>query len=112
LSPSDGLHSIAAGSGGGGLAAPVESPDWPDGPGYFWTVGESEQMRAIRTHLMHRPPLTSEQHAVMGYWRTRRGGRRSRTVDPGPIHRAGKARGLSDAEIWAEYDAARERAGE
>ena len=89
LSPSDGLHWLTTGPDGSGLAAPVESPDWPDGPGYFWMVGESEQMRAIRTHLMHRTPLTSEQHAVMGYWRTRRGGRRSRTVDPGPPRRQG-----------------------
>lgn len=110
--PSDGLHWLTTGPDGSGLAALVESLAWPDGPGYFWMAGESAQMRAIRKHLMHHTPLTAEQYAVMGYWRARRGGRRSRTVDPGPIHRAGKARGLSDAEIWAEYDAARERAGE
>lgn len=103
---------LETGPTGSGLATLVESLDWPDGPGYFWMAGESAQMRAIRKHLMHQSPLTAEQYDVMGYWRTRRGGRPTRTVDPGPIHRSGKARGLTDAEIWAEYDAARERAGE
>lgn len=106
------LSWLEPGPMGSGLAALVESLDWPDGPGYFWMAGESAQMRAIRRHLMHRTTLTSEQYDVMGYWRTRRGGRRARPVDPGPIHRSGKARGLSDAEIWAEYDAARDQAGD
>ena len=41
----------------------------------------------------------------MGYWRASTG-RQPRAVDPGPIWRAGKAQGLSDEEIWADYDEA------
>lgn len=110
LEESDALTWLAPGDGGSRLAALVESLSWPDGPGYFWMAGESAQMRAIRRHLMHQVRLPGERYDVMGYWRT--GGGRSRTggeqlVDPGPIHRSGKARGLSDDEIWAEYDRAR-----
>lgn len=89
------------------LAAVVAGIDWPAGPGYFWMAGESAQMRAIRKHLMHERRLPSTAYDVMGYWR---GGavRQLRAVDPGPIHRAGRAAGKSDDEIWADFDAARE----
>jgi NADPH-dependent ferric siderophore reductase len=89
------------------LAEVVEGIDWPEGDGYFWMAGESAQMRAIRKHLMRDRRLPSSAYDVMGYWR---GGsrRQPRSVDPGPIWRAGKAAGRSDDEIWAEYDAARE----
>jgi NADPH-dependent ferric siderophore reductase len=89
------------------LAAAVEGIDWPPGDGYFWMAGESAQMRAIRKHLMRERRLPSTAYDVMGYWR---GGalRQPRAVDPGPVYRSGKARGLSDEQIWAEYDAARE----
>ncbi len=92
------------------LAEVVEGIDWPAGEGYFWMAGESAQMRAIRKHLMRDRRLPSAAYDVMGYWR---GGapRQPRAVDPGPIYRAGKARGLTDEQIWAEYDAAREGAG-
>jgi NADPH-dependent ferric siderophore reductase len=95
------------GPGESALAEVVEGIDWPDGEGYFWMAGESGQMRAIRKHLMREVRLPSTAYDVMGYWR---GGaqRQPRTVDPGPIWRAGKAAGRSDEEIWAEYDAARE----
>jgi NADPH-dependent ferric siderophore reductase len=89
------------------LAAVVESIDWPPGDGYFWMAGESAQMRAIRKHLMRERGLPSSAYDVMGYWRmaTRR---QPRSVDPGPIWRAGKAAGKSDEQIWAEYDEARD----
>jgi hypothetical protein len=45
----------------------------------------------------------------MGYWSGARG-RQVREVDPGPIYARGRALGRSDEEIWADYDAARERA--
>ncbi len=95
------------GPGQSGLAAVVESIDWPAGDGYFWMAGESAQMRAIRKHLMRERRLPSAAYDVMGYWRgvTRR---QPRAVDPGPIWRAGKAAGKSDEQIWAEYDEARE----
>jgi NADPH-dependent ferric siderophore reductase len=95
------------GPGQSALAEVVESIDWPSGDGYFWMAGESAQMRAIRKHLMRERRLPSAAYDVMGYWRgvTRR---RPRTVDPGPIWRAGKAAGKSDEQIWAEYDEARE----
>jgi NADPH-dependent ferric siderophore reductase len=89
------------------LAAVVEGIDWPEGEGYFWMAGESAQMRAIRKHLMRERGLPSSAYDVMGYWRsvTRR---QPRSVDPGPIWRAGKAAGKTDEQIWADYDAARE----
>lgn len=95
--------------GASALAAVVEGIEWPEGRGYFWMSGESAQMRAIRKHLMRERKLASDDYDVMGYWR---GGatRQPRAVDPGPIHRAGKAAGKSDAEIWADYDAAEEEA--
>jgi NADPH-dependent ferric siderophore reductase len=92
--------------GGSGLAGVVEAIDWPKGEGYFWMAGESAQMRAIRKHLMHERRLASSAYDVMGYWRSV-AARRPRAVDPGPIWRAGKAMGLSDEQIWAEYDEAR-----
>lgn len=93
--------------GASDLAAVVEGITWPEGAGYFWMAGESAQMRAIRKHLMRERRLPSTAYDVMGYWR---GGatRQPRAVDPGPIWRAGKAKGLSDEEIWADYDKARE----
>ena len=91
------------------LAAVVEGVDWPPGEGYFWMAGESSQMRAIRKHLMREVKLPSTAYDVMGYWR---GGavRQPRAVDPGPIYRAGKAAGKTDEQIWADYDAAQQRA--
>ena len=95
------------GPGESGLAAVVESIDWPDGEGYFWMAGESAQMRAIRKHLMRERRLASSAYDVMGYWRGV-AQRQPRAVDPGPIWRAGKAAGRTDEQIWAEYDEARE----
>jgi len=89
------------------LAEVVESIDWPPGEGYFWMAGESAQMRAIRKHLMRDRRLPSTAYDVMGYWRGV-ARRQPRSVDPGPIWRAGKAAGKSDEQIWAEYDEARE----
>ncbi len=91
--------------GGSRLAEVVESIDWPEGPGYFWMAGESAQMRAIRKHLMRERKLPSTHYDVMGYWRAV-AARQPRRIDPGPIWRAGKAAGRSDAEIWADYDEA------
>lgn len=91
------------------LAEVVEAIDWPAGDGYFWMAGESSQMRAIRKHLMRQVKLPSAAYDVMGYWRGGGQQRQPRAVDPGPIWRAGKAAGKSDEEIWADYDAARER---
>jgi NADPH-dependent ferric siderophore reductase len=90
------------------LAEVVEELDWPAGEGYFWMAGESAQMRAIRKHLMRVRQLPSSAYDVMGYWRgvSRR---QPRAVDPGPVYRAGKAAGKTDEQIWADYDAARER---
>ncbi len=82
--------------------------DWPSGSGYFWMAGESAQMRAIRKHLMRERQLPTSAYDVMGYWRGGGQKRQPRPVDPGPIWRDGKAAGKSDAEIWADYDAARE----
>ena len=93
---------------GSKLAAVVETIDWPDGDGYFWMAGESAQMRAIRKHLMRERKLPSAAYDVMGYWRAV-AARQPRSVDPGPIWRAGKAAGKSDEEIWADYDQAREQ---
>lgn len=95
------------GHGASALAEVVEGIDWPEGDGYFWMAGESAQMRAIRKHLMRERQLPSSAYDVMGYWRGV-AKRQPRAVDPAPIWRAGKAAGRSDAEIWAEYDEARE----
>ena len=89
------------------LAEVVEGLDWPDGDGYFWMAGESAQMRAIRKHLMRVRRLPASAYDVMGYWR-QAAARRPRAVDPGPIWRTGKAQGLSDEQIWARYDEARD----
>jgi NADPH-dependent ferric siderophore reductase len=88
------------------LADVVADLDWPDTPGYFWMAGESADMRAIRKHLMRDRKLPSTAYDVMGYWRAA-SARQPRAVDPGPIYREGKAKGLSDEEIWAAYDEAR-----
>ncbi|HYF73704.1 MAG TPA: siderophore-interacting protein [Nocardioides sp.] len=97
------------GEGESRLAEVVEGIDWPSGEGYFWMAGESAQMRAIRKHLMRERRLPSTAYDVMGYWRAtasyRGGQRQPRAVDPGPIYRAGRAKGLTDEQIWAEYDA-------
>lgn len=87
------------------LAAIVETIEWPEGEGYFWMAGESAQMRSIRKHLMRERQLPSHAYDVMGYWRAS-AGRQPRAVDPGPIYRAGKAAGKSDAEIWSDWDSA------
>ncbi|MDH2415518.1 siderophore-interacting protein [Nocardioides sp. CER19] len=87
------------------LAATVEGLAWPEGEGYFWMAGESAQMRAIRKHLMRERRLPSHAYDVMGYWRSSVG-RQPRKVDPGPIYRAGKAAGLTDEQIWQNYDEA------
>ena len=92
--------------GASALAEAVLGIDWPTGEGYFWMAGESAQMRAVRKHLMRERRLPSHAYDVMGYWRAQL--RRPRAVDPGPIWRAGQARGKSDEQIWAEYDAAQE----
>jgi len=88
------------------LAEVAEDIDWPAGQGYFWMAGESAQMRAIRKYLMRERRLPSTAYDVMGYWRAS-SGRQPRAVDPGPIYRAGKAAGLSDEQIWQQYDEAR-----
>jgi NADPH-dependent ferric siderophore reductase len=88
------------------LAEIVRSLAWPEGPGYFWMGGESAQMRDIRRHLRRELGWDTRHHDVMGYWSNARG-RQARRVDPGPIYARGKAAGLSDEQIWAEYDAAR-----
>lgn len=97
------------GEGASRLAEVVEDVDWPEGEGYFWMAGESSQMRAIRKHLMRVVALPSTAYDVMGYWRGGGQQRQPRAVDPGPIWRAGKAAGKTDEQIWADYDAARER---
>lgn len=95
------------GAGRSALADVVDAIDWPEGEGYFWMAGESAQMRAIRKHLMRERKLPGSAYDVMGYWRgvTKR---QPRAVDPGPIHRAGKAAGKTDEQIWAAYDTARD----
>jgi NADPH-dependent ferric siderophore reductase len=99
LSPPEPGHSA--------LADVVRELDLPPGSGYFWMGGESAQMRAIRTHLMRERGLPAASYHVMGYWRSVLR-RQPRSVDPGPIWRAGKAAGKSDEQIWADYDAARD----
>ncbi len=91
------------------LAEVVSGLDWPGAPGYFWMAGESADMRAIRKHLMRDRGLPSAAYDVMGYWRAA-SARQPRAVDPGPIYRAGKAQGLTDEEIWSEYDDAQQGA--
>ena len=94
-------------NGPSALARMVEELDWPPGDGYFWMAGESAQMRSIRKHLLRVRRMPSGAYDVMGYWRVA-ATRQPRSVDPGPIYRAGRAAGHSDDEIWASYDAARE----
>ena len=89
------------------LAATVEALEWPSGEGYFWMAGESSQMRTIRKHLMRERGLPSHAYDVMGYWRAS-AGRQPRRVDPGPVYRAGRAAGLSDEQIWAQWDRAQD----
>lgn len=91
------------------LAEIVRDLAWPGGPGYFWMAGESAQMRDIRRHVRHDLGWDTRHYDVMGYWSGSRG-RQARRVDPGPIHARGKALGRTDAQIWDEYDNARERA--
>jgi NADPH-dependent ferric siderophore reductase len=88
------------------LAEVVEGIEWPRGEGYFWMAGESAQMRAIRKHLLRERRLPNAAYDVMGYWRAV-SSRQPRSVDPGPIWRAGKAAGKTDEQIWADYDEAR-----
>lgn len=107
----DGVEWLAPGPGGSRLAEFVAGLDWPAGPGYFWMAGESAQMRDIRRHVRRELGWDSRHHDLMGYWSGARP-RQRRAVDPGPIHARGKALGKTDAEIWADYDAAREAAGE
>lgn len=96
-------------SGTSRLAEIVRDISWPEGPGYFWMAGESAQMRDIRRHVRHDLGWDNKHYDVMGYWSGSRG-RQTRQVDPGPIYARGKALGRSDEQIWADYDAARERA--
>lgn len=96
------------GDGSSGLAAVVEELVWPEGPGYFWMAGESSQMRAIRKQLMREKRLPSQAYDVMGYWRAN-AARQPRSVDPGPVWRAGRAAGKTDEQIWADYDAVQQR---
>jgi NADPH-dependent ferric siderophore reductase len=98
-----------AASGTSALAETVRGLAWPEGPGYFWMAGESAQMREIRRHARHDLGWDTRHYDVMGYWSGSRG-RATRQVDPGPIYARGKAMGRSDDEIWADFDAAGERA--
>lgn len=95
--------------GGSSLAETVRGLQWPEGPGYFWMAGESAQMREIRRHARHDLGWDTRHYDVMGYWSSSRG-RQAREIDPGPIYARGRALGRTDAEIWADYDAAREQA--
>ncbi|MGN6162317.1 MAG: siderophore-interacting protein [Marmoricola sp.] len=85
------------------LATFVEQFTWPEGSGYFWMAGESAQMRQIRRHVRRDLGWDASRQDLMGYWSNTRA-RQSRAVDPGPIYRRGKAQGLSDEQIWAQYD--------
>ena len=98
-----------AASGTSELAATVHNIEWPEGPGYFWMAGESAQMREIRRHARHDLGWDTRHYDVMGYWSGSRG-RSARQLDPGPIYARDKALGRTDEQIWANYDAARERA--
>lgn len=91
------------------LSAVVEQISWPEGHGYFWMAGESAQMRSIRKFLMHDRAMPTSAYDVMGYWRHVTV-RQPRAVDPGPIWRSGKRRGLTDGQIWETYDKQRETA--
>ncbi|BBH16080.1 siderophore-interacting protein [Nocardioides baekrokdamisoli] len=91
------------------LSAIVEEISWPEGDGYFWMAGESAQMRSIRKFLMHDRAMPTSAYDVMGYWRQVKE-RQPRAVDPGPIWREGKRQGLTDAQIWDNYDKQRETA--
>ncbi|MEO7351416.1 MAG: siderophore-interacting protein [Marmoricola sp.] len=96
-------------SGTSALAQTVRGIEWPEGPGYFWMAGESAQMRDIRRHVRHDLRWDNKHYDVMGYWSGSRG-RQDRQVDSGVIYARGRALGRSDEQIWADYDAARERA--
>ncbi len=95
-------------SGTSNLAPIVRDLGWPDGPGYFWMAGESAQMRDIRRHVRHDLGWDNRHYDVMGYWSGSRA-RQARAVDPAPIYARGKAQGLTDEQIWADYDAAGDR---
>lgn len=95
--------------GSSDLAAVVRTLDWPEGPGYFWMAGESAQMREVRRHVRRELGWDTRHHEAMGYWSGSRG-RQVRAVDPGPVHARGLATGQTQAQIWAEYDAAHEGA--
>lgn len=103
----DGVEWLDPPAGGSGLAEWVSRATWPAGEGYFWMAGESAQMREIRRFVRRRLGWDNRRLDLMGYWSNARG-RQRRAVDPGPIYAAGKAAGKSDAEIWAEYDEARD----
>ena len=96
-------------SGTSSMAEMVRGLSWPSGPGYFWMAGESAQMRDIRRHVRHDLGWDNRHCDVMGYWSGSRG-RQARLVDPGPIYARGRAQGLSNEQIWSDYDAAREQA--
>ena len=86
------------------LSAPVT---WYDAP--LGTSQLAATVREIRRHARHDLGWDTRHYDVMGYWSGSRG-RQARQVDPGPIYARGRALGRSDEQIWAEYDAARERA--
>ena len=96
-------------SGTSAMAEMVRGLSWPAGPGYFWMAGESAQMRDIRRHVRHDLGWDTKHYDVMGYWSGSRG-RQARLVDPGPIYDRGRAQGLTNEQIWSDYDNARERA--
>lgn len=103
----EGVEWLATEPGTSRLADFVAGLQWPPGVGYFWMAGESAQMRDIRRFVRRELGWDTRHHDLMGYWSGSRA-RQRRAVDPGPIHARGKALGKSDAEIWADYDAARE----
>lgn len=102
-----GVEWLSAPVGTSRLAEFVETLEWPAGTGYFWMAGESAQMRDIRRFVRRELHWDHRHHDLMGYWSNSRG-RQRRALDPGPIYARGKAEGKSDAEIWADYDAARD----
>lgn len=87
------------------LSTFVEGFTWPEGDGYFWMAGESAQMRQIRRYVRRELGWDASRQDLMGYWSNTRT-RQRRAVDPGPIYQRGKAQGLTDEQIWAEYDKA------